>query len=58
MAQKQKKSKGGEKSKGDEQLEGGDDTEPVQDPATVALALSTCLAARRRNNALMNMTSG
>ena len=42
----------------DEELKGDENTESVHNPATVALALSTCLIARRHKNALMNMTSG
>ena len=46
------------KESDDEELKGDKNTELVHNPATVALALSTCLIARRNNNALMNMTSG
>ena len=59
-----KQSKGHEKSKADkelkddEKLKGDENTDTVHNPATVALALSTCLVARRKNNALMHMTSG
>ena len=55
VAHKEKQSK--EILKGGEKLN-DNTTESAQDTATVALALSTCLVARRKNNALNHMTSG